>query len=50
MKYMYVAVSVVRDTQIHTHTYRTTTVTLVHAPRVNEIQRRTLATSNIVTP
>ena len=29
------AVSVVTDRQTHTHTHRTTTVTLVHAPRVN---------------
>ena len=50
MKYMYVAVSMVTDTQIHTHTYRMTTVTLVHVQRVNEIQRRILPTSNIVTP
>ena len=31
----YVAASLVTDTQIHRHTHRTTTVTLTHAPKVN---------------
>ena len=32
---LYVAVSVVTDTQMHRHTHGTTTVTLTHTPRVN---------------